>query len=171
MKRLLAPAAVAMLLAAACSTTQQPSDGIIRTDVPERPEGQTDMIGFAADPIDTVRVGFIGLGMRGPGAVNRFAHIPGTKVVALCDLDTTGINKSQRYLTRAGRPEADVYTGSDTAWRDLVRRDDLDLVYIVTDWKNHLAAAGHLAHGEQGPGGRHPGPVQLSDPDALGIPK
>ena len=139
-KNLIVPATIALMVFAACSSKKN-SDGVIRTDIPERVAGQEDMIGFAADPIDTVRVGFIGLGMRGPGAVDRFAHIPGTKVVALCDLDTAGINKSQRYLTRAGLPEAAVYTGSDTAWRDLVRRDDLDLVYIVTDWKTHTPMA------------------------------
>ncbi|MDE5809397.1 MAG: glycosyl hydrolase, partial [Muribaculaceae bacterium] len=112
-KNLIVPATIALMVFAACSSKKN-SDGVIRTDIPERVAGQEDMIGFAADPIDTVRVGFIGLGMRGPGAVDRFAHIPGTKVVALCDIDTAGINKSQRYLTRAGLPEAAVYTGSDT---------------------------------------------------------
>ena len=55
-------------------------------ETPKRPEGQQDMIGFAAPKIANVRVGFIGLGMRGPGAVERFTHIPGTEVVALCDI-------------------------------------------------------------------------------------
>ena len=48
----------------------------ITTPVPPRPDGQTHMLAFAADPIDTVRVGFIGLGMRGPRAVERFVLIP-----------------------------------------------------------------------------------------------
>ena len=38
------------------------------------------------DRMDTVRVGFIGLGMRGPGAVVRFTHIPGIQIKALCDI-------------------------------------------------------------------------------------
>ena len=47
---------------------------------PERPSGQEDVILLTAPKIDTVRVGFIGLGMRGPGAVTRFTHIPGTQI-------------------------------------------------------------------------------------------
>lgn len=59
--------------------------GIIKTPVPERPAGQTDLVGFRTAPMDSVRVGFIGLGMRGPGAVYRFANIDRTSVKALCD--------------------------------------------------------------------------------------
>ena len=45
------------------------------------------MIGLTAPKMEVVRVGFVGLGMRGPGAVSRFTHIPGTQIVALCDYD------------------------------------------------------------------------------------
>ena len=37
-------------------------DGVIVYNTPERPSDQISMIGFAVDPIDTVRIGFIGLG-------------------------------------------------------------------------------------------------------------
>lgn len=135
LNRLFAFALLFSLIWGGCGKTQK--ENIIVTDVPERPEGQTDMLAFAAEPIDTVRVGFIGLGMRGPGAVKRFTKIPGTKVVALCDLDTAGINKSQRYLAEAGLPEAAVYTGSEEVWKELCDREDINLVYIATDWKTH----------------------------------
>ncbi len=32
-------------------------------------------------------------------------------------------------------PAAAEYYGSEDAWKQLVDRDDLDLVYVVTDWK------------------------------------
>lgn len=133
---------------AACSTPKETADRVIRTEVPERPEGQTDMVGFAADPIDTVRVGFIGLGMRGPSAVQRYTKIPGVKIVALCDIEPDRVEKAQNILREAGLPEAAAYSGNDTVWRQLVERPDLDLVYVVTDWKNH-AAMGQYAM-EQG---------------------
>lgn len=130
----------AMVLLGAC-TTDNSHQSPITTDVPARPEGQTDMVAYAADPIDTVRVGFIGLGMRGPGAVQRFAHIPGTDIVALCDIDTTNISRLQNYLEANGRHKADVYAGNDTIWKEMVERDDIDLIYIATDWKNHAPMA------------------------------
>ena len=75
-RHLLTIGAILLTIATACSRANE--QRTIVTQVPERPAGQTDLLGYAADPIDTVRVGFIGLGMRGPGAVERFTHIPGT---------------------------------------------------------------------------------------------
>ncbi len=50
----------------------------LETPVPARPAGQTDVLQLTAPPMETVRVGFIGLDMRGPGAVEHFAQIDGT---------------------------------------------------------------------------------------------
>ena len=109
----------------------------IKVETPERPAGQEDVIQLTAPKLDTVRVGFIGLGMRGPGAVERFAHIPGTKIVALCDLLPERVKSAQEILKKAGRPEAATYSGSEESWKQLCERDDIDLVYIATDWKHH----------------------------------
>lgn len=58
----------------------------IKVETPARPANQQDVIQLVTPKLETVRVGFIGLGMRGPGAVERWTHIPGTQIVALCDL-------------------------------------------------------------------------------------
>lgn len=109
----------------------------IQTEVPARPSGQKDVLALTVPKIDTVRVGFIGLGMRGPGAVRRFTHIPGTEVVALCDIYEDRVENTQKILENAGLPRAAAYSGSEDSWKELCERDDIDLVYIVTDWKNH----------------------------------
>ncbi len=125
------------------------SKGTIVYRTPKRAVGQSDMVGFAAEPIERVRVGFIGLGMRGPGAVRRWANIEGTQVVALCDIERAGIEKSQKYLTAAGREPAAEYYGSEEAWKELCQRDDIDLVYIMTDWVNHVPMAIYaMEHGK-----------------------
>ncbi len=115
-------------------------DGTIVYDVPKRAAGQQDMIAFAAEPMESVRVGFIGLGMRGPGAVRRWCQIEGTEIIALCDINQQGIDKSQKYLSNAGRNKAVEYLGEES-WRELCEREDIDLVYIMTDWKNHANMA------------------------------
>lgn len=125
-----------LLSVTACNNSSKNSDSagmVIVTEVPERPAGQKDVLGLITPKLDTVRVGFIGLGMRGPGAVERFTHIPGTKIVALCDLYEERVEKTQAILDRAGLPRAAAYSGSEEAWKELVQRDDIDLVYIATD--------------------------------------
>ncbi|MGI6073478.1 MAG: Gfo/Idh/MocA family protein [Fermentimonas sp.] len=109
----------------------------IKTDVPARPAGQKDVLNLVTPKLDTVRVGFIGLGMRGPGAVRRFTFIPGTKIVALCDKYEEKVEKAQTILDKAGLPRAVGYSGSEDAWKELCERDDIDLVYIATDWQHH----------------------------------
>ena len=114
---------------------------IIRTEVPERPAGQEDMLLYAAPPLDTVRIGFIGLGMRGPGAVERMCQIDGTKIVALCDVEQDRVESASGILAE--------YYGSEDAWMQLCDRDDIDLVYIVTDWKVHAKMAKYaMEHGK-----------------------
>lgn len=120
-------------LATVCCTVQGP----ICIDAPKRPAGQEDAVLMTVPAIDTVRVGFIGLGMRGSSAVSRYLHIPGAKVAAICDIEPEMVQKTQERLKRAGYPEVPAYTGSEDAWKQLCERDDIDLVYVVTDWKNH----------------------------------
>ena len=67
--------------------------GTIVIDTPERPAGQEHVLGLTAAPIQTVRVAFVGLGMRGPWAVMRFCHIPGVEIVALCDYEAERAEK------------------------------------------------------------------------------
>ena len=72
-----------MLLAVAAVCSCVSKSGVIQVDVPKRPAGQEHVLGLTVAPIDTVRVGFVGLGSRGPYAVRRFTRIPGVKIVAL----------------------------------------------------------------------------------------
>ena len=103
---------------------------------------------MTADPIDTVRVGFIGIGMRGCDAVNRYTYLDDVKIVAICDLEQSNIDKAQKKLTDKGFPAAAEYVGED-AWKQLCNRDDIDLVYICTDWTKHTPMAVYaMEHGK-----------------------
>ena len=114
--------------------------GTIVVETPTRPAGQQDVIGLKAEKIQTVRVAFVGLGMRGPGAVNRFCHIPGVQIVALCDYEEARAEACQGYLRKAGLPPADIYSGEE-GYVELCKRPDIDLVYVATDWDHHFPVA------------------------------
>ncbi len=138
----------ALMLSAMVVSCQEQKDKLIKIPTPPRPAGQQDMVGFAAEPLDTVRIGFIGLGQRGPGAVKRMARIEGTKIVALCDYVEENVKKCQIRLTSNGRPEADEYFGED-CWKKMMDRDDINLVYISTDWASHAWLAVYaMEHGK-----------------------
>ncbi|GAB3646654.1 Gfo/Idh/MocA family oxidoreductase [Echinicola sediminis] len=99
-----------------------------------------NMSGYAAPKLDVVRVGFIGLGMRGPGAVERMSKIKGVEINALCDLRPEMVDEVQKTLK--GTPHKPTsYSGSAYAWKEMIDKEDLDLVYIVTPWEWHTPMA------------------------------
>lgn len=116
------------------------NNGTIVVKSPEREQGQKSVLGLSVPKMEVVRVGFVGLGMRGPMAVQRFTHIPGTHIVALCDYDTQRAEACQIYLKDASLPKADIYSG-EKGYEELCRREDIDLVYIATDWLHHYPVA------------------------------
>ncbi len=114
--------------------------GTIVVDTPQRPADQQHVLGLTAPKLQTVRVAFVGLGMRGPGAVNRFAHIPGVQIVALCDYEAKRAEACQSYLRKQGLAPATVYSG-ENGYKELCQRNDIDLVYVATDWDHHFPVA------------------------------
>ena len=73
-------------------------DGMLEFATPKREKGQTDVLQLRCDPIPVVRVAFIGLGMRGSMAVDRFTHLDGVEVVALCDVRPEYVQQAQNRL-------------------------------------------------------------------------
>ena len=114
--------------------------GTIVVDTPTRPAGQEHVLGLTAPKLEAVRVAFVGLGMRGPGAVERFTYIPGVQIVALCDYEEARAEACQKFLRKAGLPPADIYSGAK-GYEELCKRDDIDLVYVATDWDHHFPVA------------------------------
>jgi predicted dehydrogenase len=110
---------------------------MIKTPAPKRPKGQTDVLSLATAPLPTVRIAFIGLGMRGPGAVQRMTNIPGVEIVALCDMLETNTKSANKILEKAGLPKAQEFFGDENAWRKVTALPNVDLVYVATDWKHH----------------------------------
>ena len=122
-------------------------NGMIELKAPARAPGQVSALGMACDPIDTVRIAFVGVGGRGTAAVRRYTYLEGVKIVALCDLYQERLDICQDILKDAGLPAADNYLGN-TAYKELCNRDDIDLVYIATDWLPHVPISLYaLEHG------------------------
>ncbi|MDE7110459.1 MAG: Gfo/Idh/MocA family oxidoreductase [Muribaculaceae bacterium] len=144
----LALAAAVLLMAGQAATAQSLSPstkthwdkGTLVVETPKRPAGQEHVLGLTAPKMDKVRVAFVGLGMRGPGAVNRFAHIPGVEIVALCDFDSVRAENCQKYLREKGLKPADIYFG-ENGYKAICERPDVDLVYVATDWDHHFPVA------------------------------
>ncbi|WP_341838987.1 Gfo/Idh/MocA family protein [Chitinophaga caseinilytica] len=118
-----------------------PSDEELKIALDQSKKSQRfNMSGYAAPKIDKVRIGFIGQGMRGPGAVQRMSYIDGVEIVAICDLLPERATKSNGIVTKMGRPAAKEYSGAN-GWKEMIDKEKLDLVYITTPWDLHTPMA------------------------------
>lgn len=117
-----------------CASTETLLSG-----VPTIPQS-FNMSGYAAPKIETVRIGFIGLGMRGPGGVTSMAKIAGVEIKGLCDIRPEMVDKVQKMLVGTSH-KPDSYSGTEEAYKEMVDRDDIDLIYIATPWALHVPMA------------------------------
>ena len=122
------------------STTWHWNKGTIVVDTPARPAGQKSALGLTVEKLPVVRVAFVGLGMRGPGAVERFTYIPGVEIVALCDYVEARAEACQKYLRKAGLPPAQIFSG-EKGYEEVCKLPNVDLVYVATDWDHHFPVA------------------------------
>ena len=90
-----------------------------------------NMCGYSAPRLETVRVGFIGLGNRGPVNVDAMAYVEGVEIKALCDKRMVRVENSQKILSKHGLPSATAYGGNEDAWIELCKNPDIDLISIA----------------------------------------
>jgi predicted dehydrogenase len=90
---------------------------------------------------DVVRVGLVGCGGRGMSLLNDLLGVPKVEIKAVCDVlpDRTALAQALAEKRSGRKPEA--YTKGELHYEEMVRRDDLDLVYIPTPWRWHVRMA------------------------------
>ncbi|MDK2598683.1 Gfo/Idh/MocA family protein [Pseudoalteromonas obscura] len=104
------------------------------------PKGKS-VIGLVVPKMDVVRVAFIGVGQRGYGHVKRMSHIEGAEIVAICDTHNEVLERSAKYLTDKGLKKPALYGTGELAYKEMLEREDIDIVIISTPWKWHAPMA------------------------------
>lgn len=99
-----------------------------------------NMSGYAAPALEIVRIGFVGLGQRGPSHMMNMTRIEGVEIKAVCDIRPEYAEKAKKRAQEKGH-NPDVYTGDAEAWKQLCDRKDIDVVYIATPWDLHAPIA------------------------------
>ena len=102
--------------------------------------GASRVLKLRCEALDIVRIGFIGVGARGVRAVERMMNIEGTRVVALCDFIESNIDNSCAIVEKYGGSKPVTLLGEE-GWKSLCEREDIDLIYISTDWVSHANIA------------------------------
>jgi hypothetical protein len=103
---------------------------------PPAPAAQEPRL-FAAPPIETVRMGFVGVGHQGASHVRNFLRIEGVEIRAVCDIVPEKAARIQKWVVEAGQPEPKAYTRGPEDFRRMCEEEDLDLVFTATPWEWH----------------------------------
>ncbi len=103
-----------------------------------------DLVGFSVDPIKKVRVGIIGLGNRGKILAQMLHWLienDKAEIVGLSDLIEGNVEKVIQDLNGVQKSKPATYTKNENDWKNLVERDDVDLILIATPWRWHTPMA------------------------------
>ena len=92
---------------------------------------------FGADaPSNRITIGFVGVGRMGSGDMRELLGFKEVQIIAVCDLDSKRVRNAQKTVEAhyAKQSAAGTYKGCATFgdYRDLVIRDDIDAVCVVT---------------------------------------
>ena len=85
-----------------------------------------------------IRVGVVGVGARGIGAVNRLMLVPGVTVVAVCDIRPEYAEKGAKAVFDKTGVRPLVFSGSDVEYKRLCDSPSVDVVYNATSWNAHV---------------------------------
>ncbi|MBC7920051.1 MAG: Gfo/Idh/MocA family oxidoreductase [Ferruginibacter sp.] len=94
-----------------------------------------------ADVAKKARIGFIGVGLRGTNHLQNLLYRDDVTVPAICDIDPARITIAQGLIAKAGQKKPEAYAQGESAYLQMLKRDDLDGVIIATPWEWHTPMA------------------------------
>ncbi|MDP2633485.1 MULTISPECIES: Gfo/Idh/MocA family oxidoreductase [unclassified Pseudoalteromonas] len=129
-------AAIAATSAALGCTSTTNANSMLKTATQGR-----STLGLTVPKMDVVRVGFIGVGERGVGAVKHFCHLDGVEIKAICDTHQAVVDRAVKIVVDKGFKKPDTYGKDDHDYLRMLERKDIDIVIISTPWKWHTPMA------------------------------
>jgi predicted dehydrogenase len=112
------------------------SSAVVRAGQPDaRPARRPDPPPPMA--LETVRVGFVGVGHQGTSHVENFLKLDGVEIRAICDINPAMVERARALVTGAGRPAPADYSRGPEDFRRMCDAEELDLVFTATPWEWH----------------------------------
>ncbi len=94
-------------------------------------------LGFASSSDEKLRLGFIGVGLRGQNHLELALSRKDVEVVAICDVQQRMIDMSLGLVATAGKPKPIVILDGPNGYKKMLDRKDIDAVIIATPWEWH----------------------------------
>ena len=84
-----------------------------------------------------VRVGFVGTGSRGYNLIRQLLRIDGVEIPAIGDINIDNLKRTEQLIAENRNTIPDKYSRSETDFKRLCQRKDLDIVITATPWEWH----------------------------------
>ena len=84
-----------------------------------------------------LRIGLIGVGLRGTNHLNNLLNRDDVLVTAICDIDPVRIKMAEENLRSKGQPKSLLFGRNDFDYRNLLALENVDAVIISTPWLWH----------------------------------
>jgi len=84
-----------------------------------------------------LRLGFIGVGLRGATHLHNALRRKDVEVTAICDIDPERLAIAQKMIKKAGQPKAKEFGKDEYDYRELLELENVDAVIISTPWLWH----------------------------------
>ncbi len=94
-----------------------------------------------AGNLQKVKLGYIGVGLRGRNHISEGLLRDDVEIVAICDTQESSLAACRQQIRKAGKPFPKEYTGGTDAYKKLLERKDIDGVIISTPWQFHREQA------------------------------
>ena len=118
---------------------------------------------FASSKVNQVKIGMIGVGLRGQNHLDLLLRRNDVIVTAFADPDKDMLASALKMVKDAGKPEPAVFSNGNDDYLNLVKRDDVDAVVIATPWEWHIPQAIAALKAGKIPGVEVCGAIKLQD--------
>jgi hypothetical protein len=92
---------------------------------------------FSKEKDTKVRLGFIGVGLRGQSHLELALKRTDTEVIAICDVQQRMVDTSLKMISDSGKPKPQVIMDGPNGYKRLLENKDIDAVIISTPWEWH----------------------------------
>ncbi len=92
---------------------------------------------FSKEKETKVRLGFIGVGLRGQSHLELALKRTDTDVIAICDVQQRMVDTSLKMISDSGKPKPQVIMDGPYGYKKLLENKDIDAVIISTPWEWH----------------------------------
>ncbi|MCS3531338.1 Gfo/Idh/MocA family protein [Chryseobacterium sp. JUb7] len=117
--------------------------------------------GFTTDK--KVRVGFIGVGLRGREHVKLLAKRNDVEIIAFADPSKIMLSECQKILKDNNKPAAKEFSNGELDYKNLLKLKNIDAVVIATPWEWHLTQGVEAMRAKKIVGMEVSGAIKLQD--------